>query len=343
MYYLIRTRKGKILSGDLPTDLMGEAETFDTKFAAEICKVRGIKKRHGLIEIEHLQLYLCCYDQNKTNKIFRHQLDASEGFLKAYKESYKKMSEMEKSKTLKLKHNLSTYSSKILQELYKLLPQDKVSGGRQNQREVVKQILEKNTDHAVTTLLRILKNANLIKSEFDVYDILHNPNPHIDKQIHSIHRVVTLCLSSFWLDLLDKGISIDMEGCNGDIFFDYKSMSSILCHIFDNATKYVSPYSEFCIYVTDHQNHHNLTFEMISLRVQKDELEKIFEDGFSSDYSERLGFAGTGVGMYVIKRLCDLNDFILKFENNVDSSKTIERMGIPFDKNVLTIGIKKRH
>ena len=95
--------------------------------------------------------------------------------------------------------------------------------------------------------------------------------------------------------------------------------------------------------MTDHQNHHNLTFEMISLRVQKDELEKIFEDGFSSDYSERLGFAGTGVGMYVIKRLCDLNDFILKFENNVDSSKTKERMGIPFDKNVLTIGIKKRH
>ncbi|MEQ6122151.1 ATP-binding protein [Reichenbachiella sp. MALMAid0571] len=341
MNYLIRTKKGKVLSTDLPNELIDDAVNCDKEFEAVLCTVQGIKKRQGIIDSDNLILYLCCFDPNKTNKIFKHQIQASKGFLKAYQDSYRTMSEEERKKTRRLKHNLSTYTTKIHQELFKLLPQEKVSGGRSNQREVVKSILEKNPDHAVTTLLRILKNANLIKSEFDVYDIMHTPNPYIDLQKHSIHKVITLSLSSFWLDFIDKGISVNMDKCVGMMNFDYKSMSSILCHIFDNATKYVAADSEFIITVIDDSDYQDIIFDMISLRVQKDELNKIFEDGFSSDYSERLGYAGAGVGMNVIKKLSELNGFRLKFENNIDPSKSIMKMKIPFDHNKLTIGIPK--
>ena len=54
-----------------------------------------------------------------------------------------------------------------------------------------------------------------------------------------------------------------------------------------------------------------------------------------------LGYAGSGVGMNVIKKLSDLNGFKLKFENNVDPSKSITKLKIPFDQNILTIGIPK--
>jgi len=341
MYYLIRTKKGKVLATDLPPELLEEAKLFSKKFSSELCSIKGVNKRQGIIERDNFIFYLCCFDQKKTNRIFKHQLDASECFLIAYKDTYIEMAETERKKTRRLKHNLSTYSTKIHQELYKLLPQDKISKGRQNQRELVKSILEKNPDHAVTTFLRILKNANLIKAEFDVYDILHEANPHIDSQKHSIHRVLTLSLSSFWLDFLDKGITINMEKCVGEMTFDYKSMSSILCHIFDNATKYIAPDSEFKIYVEDDGEYYNITFDMISLRVQEAELKKIFDDGFSSDYSERLGFAGTGVGMNVIKRLSKLNEFRVLFKRNVDPTKTITKMNIPFDQNILILGINK--
>ena len=338
MNYLIRTKKkSKVLSTDLPKELIDEAVNCNKEFEIVQCKIRKEKKRQGIIDRGNLVLYLCSYDTNKTNKIFKHQIRDSTGFLKAYET----MSEEERKKTRKLKHNLSTYTTKIYQELFKLLPQDKVSGGHSNQREVVRTILEKNPDHAVTTLLRILKNANLIKSEFDVYDIMHTPNPHIDLHKHSIHKVITLSLSPFWLDFIDKKISVNMDKCDGMMNFDYKSMSSILCHIFDNATKYVAHDSEFKITVIEHSCHHNIIFDMISLRVKKDELEKIFEYGFSSNYSERLGYAGEGVGMNVIKNLSELNGFKLNFENNVDPSKSINKLNIPFEHNKLTIGIPK--
>lgn len=342
MYYLIKTKKGKVLSTDLPEDLIKSGKSYSQEFSSSVCEIRRSKKREGLIENGNIQLYLCCYDQNKTNKIFRHQLTASKGFLKAYVESYKNMAQEERKKARRLKHNLSTYHSKIHQELFKLIPQEKVSGSKGKQREIVKSILEKKMDHTVTTFLRVLKNAHLIKSEFDVYDLMHNPNPHIDKQTHSIHKVVTLSLSSFWLDFLDKEISIGMDDCLGEMQFDYKSMSSILCHIFDNATKYVANNSELLIRTSQDNHYYYLIFDMISLRVKDEELKKIFDDGFSSDFSEKLGYAGTGVGMNVIKRLSELNGFKLEFKNNVDPTKSFEKMGIPFDQNVLSIGIPKK-
>lgn len=341
MYYLIRTMKSKILSTNLPKELQNEAKSFTKKFVREKCLVKGRMKRHGILENDNFIFYLCCYDEDKTNKIFKHQLAAGESFLIAYKETYKMMSEVEKKKTLRLKHNLSTYSTKIHQELYKLFPQDKISGNIHNQREVVGAILEKNPDHAVTTFLRILKNSNLIKSEFDVYDILHNPNPHVDRQNHSIHKVITLSLSSFLLDFISKNIKLDMDKCDGFMSFDYKSISSILCHIFDNATKYVAPNSTFKISVDEDASYFNLIFDMISLKVNENELNKIFEEGFSSDFSEKLGYAGSGIGMNIIKRLSELNNFRLEFKNNVDPTKGIERLGIPFEQNILTIGIPK--
>jgi K+-sensing histidine kinase KdpD len=341
MHYLIHTKRGKVLATDLPDELIENARSFTEKFSHSICKERGVKVRQGVVEFDNFVLYACSYDKSITNKIFKHRMVASEMFLKAYSESYIGIAEVERKKTNRLKHNLSTYSTKIHQELYKLLPQDKISKGKQNQRDVVRQILDKNTDHVVTTFLRILKNANLIKAEFDVYDILHNPNPHLDKQKHSVHRVITLSLSAFWLDFIDKSISINMEDCDGDIWFDYKSMSSILCNIFDNATKYVAPNSELKIYTEDDGEYFNIIFNMISLRVKEDELQKIFEDGYSTDYSEKLGFAGSGVGMNVIKRLADINEFRVIFKNNVDPKKTMIKMGIPFDQNILSIGVKK--
>lgn len=341
MYFLIRTSKGKKLYSDLPEELVPNAMSFNKEFSYGICDVWKKEKREGLLTEGQLELYICCFDSSKTNKIFKHQLKAAAFFLEAYANSYKQTVESETKKTRRLKHNLSTYHSKIHQELFKLVPQDKISRSKQNQREMVKNIILKNPDHAVTTFLRVLKNANLIKSEFDVYETLHSPNPNIDPQLHSIHRVITLSLSSFWLDFIDKGISINLDQCNGDFLFDYKSMSSILCHIFDNGTKYIANGTELKISTDADDQYDYILFEMTSLRVKKDELDKIYEDGFSSEYSEKLGFAGTGVGMNVIKSLAAINNLIIDFNANVDPSRSIEKLGVPFDFNILRIGIKK--
>ncbi len=169
--------------------------------------------------------------------------------------------------------------------------------------------------------------------------MLNSTNPHLDNQQHSIHKVINLSLSSFWLDFLAKGISINIENSLKELFFDYKSMSSILCHIFDNATKYCTTDSELKILFKEEKNKFFIIFEMLSLKVKEDEIPSLFEEGFSSDYSEKLGFAGSGIGMNVIKRLSEMNKFKVYFKCNVDQSRSVLKLGIPFDVNQLILEI----
>lgn len=339
MYYLVRTKLGEVVSTNLPSNLINKAKETDIKFAYEVCEVRNIKKRHGTVMHDNLILYLVCYDERKTNKIFKHQLAASKNMLATYVESYHKIQEVEKQKTQRLKHNLITYSSKIHQELYKLIPQEKLSKSRQDQLEVIKDLVLDKPDEAATTFLRILKNASLLKAEFDVYDMLHTDTFESNVFAHSIHKVISLSLSSFWLDFLKKDITVNIESCTEKIYLNYESMSSILCHIFDNATKYVANNSNFNISFKPESEYFCISFEMISLRVKKAEQRYLFDEGFSSEYSEKLGFAGSGIGMNIIKRLCDLNKYQIHFVSNINPSASITKMGIPFDMNELKIGI----
>ena len=341
MQYLLRNNSLDIISTNLPEGLIQSAITETVNFAHDTCAVTGKKRRHGTISQGGLTLYLVTYEVAATNKIFKHQLSACKTILAAYANTYERLRETESQKARRLKHNLLTYSTKINQELYKLIPQEHLSKGSQNQKDLIKRIVRNDTDKAATTFLRILKNANLIKSEFDVYDMIHGDGIEPDSFSHSIHKVISLSLSSFWLDFLQKDISVYIENCNSKLYFNYESISSILCNIFDNATKYIANKTSLNISFKENETHFFVIFDMISLRVKEEEKKRLFEEGFSSEYSEKLGYAGSGIGMSIIKKLCELNNYLIDFKVNVDPKKSTTMMSIPFDNNILSIGISK--
>ena len=45
--------------------------------------------------------------------------------------------------------------------------------------------------------------------------------------------------------------------------------------------------------------------------------------------------------MNVIKSLAAINNLIIDFKANAEPSRSIEKLGVPFDFNILKIGIKK--
>ncbi len=81
---------------------------------------------------------------------------------------------------------------------------------------------------------------------------------------------------------------------------DYKLMNLAFINFFDNAIKYSKPDSKLDINFEKNERGFVLDFSMMSLRIEHDELEKVFEDGYSGKHATEE--AGDGIGMHVIKK-----------------------------------------
>ena len=180
-----------------------------------------------------------------------------------------------------------------------------------------------------------------MKAEFDVYEMLDKENPDLDFYEHNIHKVIVLTLNPFWLDLVENKINIEIQPSKEKVNIDYKTISVALSHIFDNAAKYIMPNTEFKISFKSEERFINIEFNMISLKVEHDELDEIFSEEISGHWSEELELAGDGVGMYMIKKLIELNKGTVDFIANFDKSKVIKYNNIPYENNKIIINLRK--
>lgn len=71
MYYHITSLTNDIIASNLPPELWSEANRCVNVSVSELCPVKNKKKRHGVIISNDIRLYLCTYDENITNKIFK--------------------------------------------------------------------------------------------------------------------------------------------------------------------------------------------------------------------------------------------------------------------------------
>lgn len=71
MYYHITSLTNDIIASNLPPELWSEANRCVNVSVSELCPIKNKKKRHGVILSDEIRLYLCTYDENITNKIFK--------------------------------------------------------------------------------------------------------------------------------------------------------------------------------------------------------------------------------------------------------------------------------
>ena len=71
MYYHITSLTNDIIASNLPPELWSEANRCVNVSVRELCPIKNKKKRHGVILSDEIRLYLCTYDENITNKIFK--------------------------------------------------------------------------------------------------------------------------------------------------------------------------------------------------------------------------------------------------------------------------------
>jgi len=305
------------------------------------CKKRGEPRRQIKVDLDRYTIYLCTYGRSFDKKKFRLFRDVCIYFTEEVFPQYLKNEESELKKVRRLKHNLITHSTKIASELYQIIPQESLIKGGQNQLEYITGIISERPRKAASHLLSILKASTLMKAEFDVYDMLNTTSPKLEIYTHSIHKIVLLTLNPFWIDLMTSGIKIDIGPCHGKIVGDYKSIFVILSHVFDNATKYCAPNSRLIIEFDETQTNITLILNMISLKVEEDEQDKMFKENYSGLWPSKLEINGDGVGMFIIKKLIELNNGMVYFET--DKKLNLRRVidEVPYCNNVISLTFPK--
>lgn len=341
MEYIISNLKNEVISTNIAnSDLINDIINCTSYSEIVICRISNKQRRQGVIILNSIKIFLTCYDSNVTNKIFKHYFTPLSILAEVTLQNQEIIKNQESKKTRRLKHNLINHNSNILQELYKLFSQDEFKNGA-NHLQVIQDVIKKDTKKASFTFLKVLKNSNLMKAEFDVYEMLDQEKPYLDVIEHSIHKVVILTLNPFWLDLIENNISINLQSFNERILIDYKTISVALSHIFDNATKYICPNTDFKIQFSNSTDKISIIFDMISLKVDKDEIENIFKENISGQCAIEHDLNGDGIGMYMIRKLVRLNKGEVIFKPNVDEARKIFFNHKPYENNIIEIQLNK--
>lgn len=333
----ITTLEDRVVYSNVPTNF--NFQDPKAEVSTVLCQSRKINRRQIIITGTTFKIYFASYDENITNKIFKHYVDSIKDLLPVLLKASEEVLKLDIQKSKRLKHNLVNHTSKIHQELYRLVSQDDLQKSRQLQLEKIEDAIKKRPRDAAYIYLRVLKSINFMKAEFDVYEMLHTPDPFLDFNKHLIHKVIMLALTPFWLDFLENNITISIEPSAENILIDYKSFSVGLSHIFDNAIKYCAPGSEVFINFNRVENWFIIYFTMTSLQLEDDELKNIFVENYSGKWAQKLDVAGTGIGMFVIDKLIKLNKGTVEFKSNIDPTIAFKRNGVPYCINQLIINL----
>jgi hypothetical protein len=306
----------------------------------EKCPIYLNKRRLGKIENNRGITFLCC-DKTKTTKLFKDKLDglayAYHDLIELREDIAVDIRKVEQKRVNRLVHNLTSINAHNIQEIYDLVPQEILTADLENQLNHIQKEISSNLKQASLTFLRIAKHNIHMKSEFSIYKKLDRSDPTLDFRYHPIKKVILNVLHTFFVDFSDNEVFVKIEDYLGKIRIDYETIQVALYHLIENASKYVKPKSTMEISFKEIENELKVVFEMDSLNIEDDEIEEIFNEGYSGKNARKIGKSGEGLGLSRIEQMLQLNKGFLEIEKGQEVEKV---MGFRFARNKFILSFK---
>ncbi len=293
----------------------------------------GANLRGGYIRNKHGDLYVFTSEpdyvaSSKRFKFFAESLATmTETFISSQNDYLEDIAQ----NTNRLIHNLTTLNAHNLQQLYDLVPQQNLTRNLNKNRKYVENLVKSNPQKAAQTLMNIAKNTTATKIEFSVYQKLFEKEPSLSQKQHNVHKVLTNINYIFFPDFTDKGMRVIIDCSSEDTveaFFDYETVYVVLYHLLENAAKYSLLNTNLNIAIHPVEIGVSITFQMTSLKVEQSEREDIFHEGFSGSFPIKSGKAGRGVGLYLARRLLEMNNAQIEFWQ--DDKELSSSYGFPY-------------
>lgn len=339
-YCIVKIPSGEVILNQITSSELAQVSSKDLKNGAiESIKIGGNQAKfhkicNGMYEISCISYSA---DVLKSSKIIRNQALLMLELAPRLENDLKIIKEQATDHAQRLIHNLKSLTAKITQEVYYIALQHELIKNPKQSIEFTEKQVKQNPLEAAQALIKILKYATAQKTEFSAFQKLNGNIEGIKKECHSVHKVLMNILYLFFQDFTDKGVFVSLEKSDAHAFFDYESVHVCIFHIIENATKYIKQHTPLDIYIKQENNETSITFDMTSLTIQPGEEEKIFLEGFSGHAAIQSMRNGSGIGLYISRKMSELNDGSLRLINN----KPTQPIEYSRNKFILTLSNKK--
>lgn len=243
-------------------------------------------------------------------------------------------------------HNTKSIATNIREKIFSLfeIDEEEFANMKEDKISYMCTIIQRKEYNTARELLSILKSTEQIIHEFTNIDFL-NPKVKLSSKqmgIHKVHHIYVLSFYMYERDFLDKRIYINTGKCDDRIFINYLTAKTAIAQILDNTLKYAKPNSSvdvtFSSQTIDDVPYIAMTFKMTSLAIRRNEIPILIQQGQRSPYANKAQIPGSGKGLFIVKRMMELNDgfFSIETDDNVQKHK-----GIPYTNNTFTLYFKK--
>ena len=312
-YKLIINTEGAIIHGDFPSELKNITSKINSKSVKFDVEINGKKlnARAGIEQNKNGTIYLLTTETKyiKSSKLFYELLKMSVITLDSVVSFNEKLSLNQNEYVQDLIHNLTSLNTYNIQDLYSLIPQQILSDNINKQKDVIKNIVTEKPKITVNTLLKLIKYNSAMKVEFSVFEKTVMKNPKVQKIEYSIRNAILSILQIFIDDFENKKIQVTVDSNFTRLYVDYDILFVSLYYIFDNAVKYCSENTKFkVLFKEKKENLFLVIFDMVSLRIEENEVEKLCVKKFRAQSAEKLTDAGKGIGMHRVLKTLKLNN-----------------------------------
>lgn len=120
-----------------------------------------------------------------------------------------------------------------------------------------------------------------------------------------LEDIINNCIQKNKTNIINNKISIEIKDINKMVYTDSKWIIFIINQILSNSIKYMDK-DEKIIKISTTTNKENviLTIEDNGCGIQKNELNKVFNKGFTGENGRNEKNKSTGIGLYLVKKLC---------------------------------------
>ncbi|MGN6646048.1 MAG: sensor histidine kinase [Cytophaga sp.] len=330
----------KIINKDnvvIYSDLLKEQEHYfslcvDQNILIDKCDFSSKKIRHGKLTNEHGIAYLFTYDHDLINKprYFKEKLRVySEQLIEINNIKSKLVHDIQVDNR-RLIHNITSFNAHNIQELYLIVPEEKLSKDYKAIKETVKSYLLNDPDAVADAFLRIAKNSIAMKAEFTVFKKLDGGPSTLQKQTHNIRKVILTVLHVFYQDFKELDVYVSVEENDKFLKFDFETIRVALYHIIDNTVKYILPNTQLKIKFIENyvDGSYSILFDMISMEIKNSEVNDVVREGYSGVYARQGGKNGDGLGLYIVNKILNLNhsELIIHINQSPFYSKKVDNI-----------------
>lgn len=154
-------------------------------------------------------------------------------------------------------------------------------------------------------------NTSLLSIRMDTYDMIFNPDSIKDEMVVpiAVYKKIEKVYKCLFAQRKEKNIEVQMSGHTDRSFRLSNTIELAIFIIVDNAIKYSPRNEEVNIEFLDCVHSLEVTFTNWGIRPNSGEMAHIRERGFRSQkVIEETNIEGSGLGLYLLQQICDLNN-----------------------------------